>query len=433
LTNQAGSGRGSAAVLAAAALAGALAACGSGTADDGAVVLREVAGDTTIVRTSGVGPWGGDAILTEEVRIGVLEGAEAYTFGRINALTVDDDGAIYVLDSQTLNVRVYGPEGAHLRTFGRSGGGPGELKQPSGMAFLPDGRLAVRDFGNTRINLYGRSGDVLGSLPIPGGFFTSSPIFADRHGFIYTDVIIERTDDGRFFTGLLRIDTTGVVQDTMRPPLPYADVPRLIAESQSTGGRSISFSQVPFWPVPVSTLSPAGEFVGGTTDRYAIHTWHADGTVQRIERQVEPVPVQAGERATRVEEITRSMRRTDPGWRWNGPQPPEQKPAFKAVRVAADGRIWVGLSRPAERQPPDPDARPDPGGLPALDRWVEPGVWDVFESDGAHLGTVRLPPRFTIHFMRGDYVWGTIRDEFDVDYVVRMRIRRTGAGAGTFT
>jgi hypothetical protein len=393
-------------------------ACGNAPAG-GPVVTREVRGDTTVVRTTG------DAAvhtLAEELRVGRLDGPDEYTFGRISDLAVSEDGTIYVLDAQALEVRAYSPDGAFVRRFGRAGGGPGELGQPSGMVFLPDGRLVVRDPRNARMNVYSPSGESLDSWPIPGGFFTSAPIFADRHGNVYTDIIADRSGPGIGRTGLLRINAEGAVVDTLLRPLEDHVMPQLEAVSADGSGRS--FYTVPFWPGAVTTLNTAGEFVGGIADRYAVHVWQHDGSILRIERAVEPVTVQTGESAMVVERTTRALRRTQPNWRWDGPRPPATKPYFRSLRVGLDGRIWVQRAQPAERRDPDPDARPDPSGLPPLEQWIEPTVFDVFEADGGYFGSVSVPERFTMMTMRGEYAWGTVRDEFDVQYIVRMRIGR---------
>lgn len=390
-------------------------------ADDSAGTTREVVGDTTIVRSAGPGPWG-EAELVEELRIGELAGADEYTFGRIGGLAVHEDSSLYVLDSQALEVRVYSADGAFQRRFGREGEGPGEFRQPLGVAFLPDDRLVIRDYGNGRINVFATDGTFLDDWSIPTGFFTTSPMFVDDVGHVYVDIIADRSTPGSFRTGLLQLDSTGAVVDTMRRPFADHTPPSLVAENVSGSGRSVARTSVPFWPVAVTTLNRSGEFVGGIADVYRLTTWHRDGTALRIEREVPRVPVDAAEAATAVERTTRGMRNTQADWKWEGPQPPAQKPFYRQVHVAGDGRLWVQTSQPARRVPPEPDAEPDAQGRPPLDQWPEPVVYDVFEADGSFLGTVRTPERFTLLAMRGDHVWGTVRDEYDVQYVTRYRI-----------
>ena len=56
--------------------------------------------------------------------------------------------------------------------------------------------------------------------------------------------------------------------------------------------------------------------------------------------------------------------------------------------------------------------------------------WDVFDSEGRYLGVVTMPRLFTPKIFRGDKIYSIWRDEFDVQYVVRLRIvGDLGAGA----
>jgi hypothetical protein len=391
----------------------------SDAAGEGPSVSREVVGDTTIVRVTGTA----DPVEPEqELVIGELDGSDEYTFGQIDGMAVAEDGTMYVLDRQALVVRVYSSDGDHIRTFSRSGEGPGELKQPSGILFLADGRLIVRDPGNARMNVYSSTGETLTTWSIPGGFFTSAPIFTDRDGNVYTDVIATRRPDGMWRTALLRLNSDGAAVDTIYRPFQEYETPHLSAERVSGSNRSMSVNDVPFWPQAVSTLNRNGEFVGGIADRYTVANWRKDGTILRIERAAAPIPVDPGEAHTAKERITRNMRRLEDNWRWDGPEPPATKPPFKAVRVGDDDRFWIQISQPAVRQPPDEDAEPDSEGRPPLDSWVEPAVYEVFEPTGDYVATVRFPKRFRPMVLRGEFAWGVLRDEYDVEYVARLRV-----------
>jgi hypothetical protein len=48
--------------------------------------------------------------------------------------------------------------------------------------------------------------------------------------------------------------------------------------------------------------------------------------------------------------------------------------------------------------------------------------WDVFDSDGRFLGVVTMPLRFTPHAIVGDKIYGVWRDEFEVNYALRLGI-----------
>lgn len=93
------------------------------------------------------------AQVREVLTVGALDGNPAYVFGEIQDLAVDDAGNIYVLDGQERNVRVFGPNGSHKQTVGRSGSGPGEYGAPQAILVHHDS-LLVLDPANLRITTY---------------------------------------------------------------------------------------------------------------------------------------------------------------------------------------------------------------------------------------------------------------------------------------
>lgn len=60
--------------------------------------------------------------------------------------------------------------GAHVRTIGRRGGGPGEFMQPVAVHVAPDGHLWVVDVGNVRISVPDTAGRHVGGMLIPTRF-----------------------------------------------------------------------------------------------------------------------------------------------------------------------------------------------------------------------------------------------------------------------
>lgn len=403
------------------------AGCGAGEdAGDGELVMRvDTVGDTIVVRTERGSVWGPRVGLEPVLHIGALDGSEEYTFGRVAGVSLAADRSLLVLDQQALAVRMYDREGRHLRSFGRSGGGPGELAQPTGLAVLPDGRVLVSDPRNGRVNVYSPEGEALDSWPMNAGFFTSNQVRAMRDGRAYVVAALAPMMSERMESGYIRVGPAGTSVDTIRRPDWDFEPSILTASFEQGGGRSISRTGVPFSPGITWTLSPLGYPVGGVTTRYAIESFHHDGRILRMGRAADPVPVTAGERAYREHAVTESMRETDPSWRWSGPSIPATKAPFGAIQVDDDGRIWARIAVPGEVVPPEERPQPRPGQEPrppGPEPWRDPLVYDVFDPDGQLLGTVAMPPRFTFHGARGDEVWGVQRDELGVDYVALFRL-----------
>lgn len=413
-----------------AALVLAISACGSSEQPRAAAWQAEydTIGDTIVVRTVAGSVWGDTAELVADVTIGEFEGRDEYMFGRVRSLAVGPDGSIYVFDSHAMELRKYASDGTYVATFGREGGGPGEYRRPDGgLAALADGRVLLRDPGNTRIGVYSPTGEYIDGWRIRGSFNTSRPLHVDTAGNSHTLILLDPGAEVTEWTfGLVRYTPEGVPSDTIPAPRYDYEPPELVASHVDGDDRSMSVNNVPFAPNVQWTYSPLGYMVGGVSTRYAIDLYVAPNRVLRIERaNWDPVPVLEAERAEEEAITTANMRRTEPGWRWNGEPIPATKPPWANFYVGERGRIWVSLHQEAYQIETDEEPEERPGEIPTR-TWVEPVAFDVFEPDGRYLGMVRAPRGFSRYphpVFRDDTVWATVRDEFEVPYVVRFHIR----------
>ncbi len=383
----------------------------------------EVAGDTTIVRSYGSGEWGAPATLVPEVSIGELEGPDEYLFGTVGSIAVDDDRTVYILDTQAQEIRVFDSAATYIETLGRRGEGPGELRQAEAIALLPDGRLVVRDPGNSRVQVYG---------PGPGEttewrygattHYTDEPMYTDAGG---RTLLVTHDQSREDLTWqLVFLGPDGTALDTVPRPSSDYEPPMLTAEYVTDNSSRSSSSPVPFSPTFAWALHPTGHFLTGLATEYRIELGRDDG-VLRIERDYDPVPVSDDERRFVREMITQLMRNTQPDWSWNGPPIPEYKAPFMWLHPGRDGRIWV-LALPRLQSVDLGGDEQDPSGAPAGPMMIP--VWtsyDVFEEDGAFLGTVNVPEGFSaipVPVFDGDHVWAVTRDDLGVEAVVRYRI-----------
>ena len=229
---------------------------------------------------------------------------------------------------------------------------------------------------------------------------------------------------------MVRISPDGAPGDTLVPPESGYDEPKLEARVDDGENRGASITSVPFAAREGWAIHPGGYFVHGLSTEYRIDLLKPDGPI-RIERAYEPVPVTGGERREEEARVTRSMRFTEPGWRWNGPPVPDVKPPFQGISVGRDGRIWIQLHQPAvEGEDPDHDPT-DPSSVE--DRWREPVAFDVFREDGTYEGRVTTDPGFRLYptpVFGETHVWATTRDDLDVQRVVRFRIEVERPGGG---
>lgn len=407
-------------------------ACGGerDAGDEGPRIVRDTAGDTAVVRTVSGSAWGEDARLVEEMRIGRLEGPDHDTFGDIEGIAVAADGHVYVVDGQGPFLRKYGPEGRFVATVAGPGEGPGELgRVDGGIAVLGDGRVAVRDPGNARISLFSPEGEFLEAWRVRGGMLSSTPLVvgpADTlHHRVFEFGESESTDR------LVSFGPDGEAGEA----IPYPDLgfesPVLEAERASDGGRVLSLSGVPFSGGESWAFSPRGYFVGGVSTSYRVLLLRPEGPLA-IEKAHQPVQVKPGERENARERTIWDMRRTEPGWEWDGPAIPETKPAYRRAWADEEGRLWVQLHTEGERIPEGQMEERDGPDEEPPDRWREPLVFDLFEPDGTYLGAVRAPRGLQVSprpVARGEVVWAVVRDELDVPYVARFRLLRGATAA----
>ncbi len=392
-------------------------------ADAGWTAVTDTVADTITVGTVSGQVWESDAELVSELSIGVFDGAPEYQFGNVRAIAVDANGRMYVLDSHGPILRAYAPDGTWLRDIGRDGEGPGEYEQPdSGLAVLPDGRIALRDPGNARISIFSPEGEYLDSRPMAGSFNTSNQMVADISGSLLTPIVKNLGASVlQWQRGMARYRADGTVDTIDTPDWGYEEA-IISGESEN----SSSTRRVPFTPRQITAYSGQGYFVVGISDRHRFTLLKPGGLALTIERDFEPVPVDPAEASAARERVTANFRDNFPGWRWNGPNIPDVKPAYQAFVIAQDGRIWVHLHAPSERYMDGAEQRAEEKRLGRpVNPYREPVRFDVFEPSGEYLGEVAAPDGFVLRpwpVMRGNTVWAIVKDELDVARLHRFRL-----------
>lgn len=367
-------------------------------------VIDTLPSGTVVVQNGDAQVWseGAGWNLTEELRIGsVLEDGPA-TFGDVRDLAVDDQGRIHVLDSQALEIRVFDTDGRYLYRVGRSGEGPGEFKDPVAMGWTPDGRLRVVDLGNARISTFGEDGEFLGDVSQAGGFgvYPWPGVFQQKGGVV---TIAFRVGEDGVEPIFVRLDDALVPVDSM--PMPrFGGDPEFFATSDGGMRASIPYAAGMAWDLdPLLNL-----WVAENTKDYQIVKVSAEGdTVLKTERSYHPTPVTRAEIDSAIASLSWF---TNQGGRVDRSRFPAHKPALNGLFVEGD-YLFV---RPSTEE----------FGSGYGDRT---SVIDVFELSGRYLGRMNLPEGFQDARPQprivGDRLYAVVRDELDVSYVVRYRIR----------
>jgi streptogramin lyase len=117
---------------------------------------------------TGVASAAGNLYVTEySDRLGryTLEGAYVSELGSTEGcgqirsyprqLAADGIGRLVICDALTDQAMIVSPEGAVLETWGTTGSGPGQFRQPFDVATGPDGFIYIADTANHRIQVFG--------------------------------------------------------------------------------------------------------------------------------------------------------------------------------------------------------------------------------------------------------------------------------------
>ncbi len=394
-------------------LALSLAACGGAAADGAAgVAVDTLANGTVRVRNPEKGLWGSGQAwrAVEAARIGSADAAEpAYVFGEVVDATPDPLGRVWVLDRQAKELRVFDAAGRHVRTVGREGAGPGELRNPIGLSWDAGARLWVVDTDNQRYEVFDTAGRHVRSyrrsiegwgLPWGGGFDNKGEHLYEPT--YYTDPATRETRHA-YVRHRVEGEEVAAVDSFLLPE--YEAAAYEVEFARATSFRGVPYAPALFWHFD----GEQGLWMG-VSERYRLYRRALAGdTVRVVERAHRPVAVSAAERDSVVASLE-EWSRPGPGagGRVSGPldygRIPAVKPAFRGVVVDDRGHLWVAATAAG-----------------AADRW------DVFDPEGRYLGAVamQLDP-FPLPRIRGGTVVGVRRDELDVPRVVVYRLEGTG-------
>jgi hypothetical protein len=335
-------------------------------------------------------------------------------FARVMAVAFDDADNLYVLDTGNHRVVVFGPDGGHIRTIGRQGGGPGEFNLPSALAVLSNGELVVADVMRADVQRFGRDGKLLGSFAM-GDRRASGRVQAHpRGGFVSLatrppTTRMEgppppRVDELHWFRG----------GDLASQPI-FLGQPREMNTTQmaapaGSGANNIMMRTPPaFAPTLHWGVLPNGEVVVVPAEEYRIEVRDAAGRTTRVlERPIQPRRVTERDR-----EAYRERQRNATIVFQGGP------PGFSG-EARADNLTFN------DRIPTIRSMLADPFGRLWVSRWDDPsqptGPIDLIDAvNGTYLGTLPAQPLPAAFSGTGRAAW-IERDEFDVQRVVVRQI-----------
>lgn len=386
-----------------------LGACGGWDGDTGSAVrVDTLPGGGLHVRSPAQGEWepeeGTPWRIVEELRIGAVDGEGPEVFGRVRSVIPDAQGRMWVMDSQAFELRLFDADGNFVRVVGGPGEGPGEFAMSPCTFPGPDGEIWVEDMLR-RWQRFDSAGNYLGSHPVTSNLGCGIRRWTPDGRFLVVNTVRDPQPSSTGFYVVHRLEEGGqlVPGDTIHPP--ELSPPPLVTWVSADGRGRITMP-LPFAPRPARVLAASGDFwVADGDGPYVIRRESAEGdTLLVIERDYEPIPIPASVRDEAIRDFRRDGMTPEGGFDPN--DVPRFYPAFESFQTGPDGALWVW------RQLAEGEV-----GL------------DVFTPDGRYLGQAQTPAdfdRMTIHTITRDHLYGIVRDELDVPYVVRLGIRRPG-------
>lgn len=346
--------------------------------------------------------------LTEELRLGNVSGDGPEGFGRIGDIAADPAGRIHVLDVGSKEVRVFGSDGAYLRSMVRDGDGPGEIRyrgvggrritwRPPGQLWITGAQqqMVVDTLGNELGRTAGRG--------VPGMFLafrgevpmTSSVIATGTDGSLFSvvNVVVMQSPDD------LGVDQTYVVRSQVSADHELLPGDTLAIETRNIvevgaggdpratrGGSAVSMQHVQVEDARF-VWAPA---LDGTL-------WLAHRSRYRFDKLTftgdTVLTVQVGDVPPFLTEES------------------EFVPILAALASSPEGWLWVQREEP-----------PNEGG----------STWDILDNCGRYRATVTAPVAVRRVEVGADGVlYGISSDELGVDHVHRFRLRgERGMGVG---
>jgi len=222
--------------------------------------------------------------LKEDLSLGGPEAQGDYAFGQIRTFVVDDEGAIYVLDTKSSHVKVFDKSGKYVRTIGRKGQGPGELENPMTLSFnRTSGELAVHQ-ASRRMSYFTTDGMFLRHLSLKEMWALRGRV--DSKGNIYITEGLIDPKDPRYETKKLG---------------PDASVIATLGKSPAPGGGKLN----PFMAISYFQVDRADNLVYGYPETYEIQFFGpSDQKVfKKIAREFDPVAVTAEEREEQEKDV----------------------------------------------------------------------------------------------------------------------------------
>ena len=256
--------------------------------------------------------------IKEELSIGEAKGRKEYMFSRARDIAVDEEEKIYILDIKECHIKVFNKNGEYLKTIGKKGQGPGEMRLPGALVITAQQEILVNDASARKLHFFTLDGKFLRAVSQTKMWLFSSPK-ADQKGNIIAGYMIAGQEviyDLKKFDSQLKDLFT--IFSTRILKYPYMN---------------------PLFPRCYWEVTKEDNIIWGFPDKYELYVLNPEGKLlKKILKDHTPVKITQKEKDDIINE------------RWGGYEnmPPETKlvwnkhhNAFRYLSLDEEGRIFV--------------------------------------------------------------------------------------------
>lgn len=313
---------------------------------------------------------GVQALQLEEMWRRGGEDDEELLLGIVTRVLSGQDGNLYVLDSQLMEVKVFDADGEHVDTLGRQGQGPGEFQSAQSIVFLPGGSLGVVQAVPGKVialNLDGTPGNVitLGQNPADGGFAILQDAANGGDTFAIAGIEIHMAPDAGALARDMHMFVRGYDMEGNKLQTYYERVQR------SVFGEGFVLREIE-WDNPIRRFAVDGEgqvIMGLAREEYELSVYGPDGELQRVfSRPYESYPRSEMMRSRYDRMLEAQARQMSPD---GAREVAANEQDIWNIRCHGDGTYWIQSSRDV--------FEPPTGTFTA---------WDVFSAEGEYLRQV---------------------------------------------
>lgn len=322
----------------------------------------EVNDGVTLVHNQATPRFPGKAVVfAEELAISPKDAEGNIILSEPGRFAVDAHGNIFIVDRQDLIIRVFDPQGRHIRSFGKKGEGPGEFQGILGMTFLPDGRLICTDTALRRTSLFDREGNFQSTHKWRG--FLLDLYLATDSAYFANETLFGQPS--RMF--VKKFDLEG------KELLSLGEFKPLGIKMLRSGNTSFGIS-LPYTPRSVLAGDPNSHLLYHClNDTYLIEVYDAEGTLfRKIDRPYELLPFTHEDAREYYDSFADNPSQVFVEMA-KDVELPSVKTVTESMLIDEGGRLWVGLHEKKEMEERELTAYDifDPEGLYSAKVWSE--------------------------------------------------------------